>query len=122
VLEEDGVHVDEDGPAPALLLPRHRLQEHPERVGVEHELVHRERPPLLPDHDSHRRRRRGWARGRGLVVERAVADAGRRRRRPPQEDAAAGHGDGAAMAGRPFPLRSDSWWLLLPAPRDGGCS
>lgn len=119
VLEEDGVDVDEDGAAPAVLLARHRLEEQPERVGVEHEAVHRERPPLLPDHDRHRGRRR--RRGPRVVVvvgrgaEGAVADAGRRGRRPPEEDAAAGHGDGGS--GRRVP-RSASWRPFSAAPRD----
>nr|ACN31230.1 unknown [Zea mays] len=43
VLEEDGVDVHEDGagaaPGPALLPARRRLQEQPERVGVEHEAI-----------------------------------------------------------------------------------
>jgi hypothetical protein len=92
VLEQDGVDVDEE--APSLLLPRRRLQEDAERVGVEHATVHRERPPLLPDHHRHRRRFVGGG------VEGAVAEAGVRGRRPPEEDAAAGHGeaDGAAAS------------------------
>jgi hypothetical protein len=58
VLEEDGVDIHEDGaaPGPALLPARRRLQEQPERVGGEHEAVHRECPPLLLDHERGRRR------------------------------------------------------------------
>jgi hypothetical protein len=86
VLEQDGVDVDEEEvpAAPALLPPRRRLEEHAERVRVQHEPVHRERPPLLPDHDRHR-----MVFGGG--VQRAVAEAGVRGQRPPEEDAAAGH-------------------------------
>jgi hypothetical protein len=87
VLEQDGVDVDEEEvpAAPAPLPPRRRLQEHAERVGVQHEPVHRERAPLLPDHDPHRGGVFGGIQG-------AVSEAGVRGRRPPEEDAAAaGH-------------------------------
>jgi|UniRef100_A0A804RAL8 hypothetical protein len=115
VLEEDGVDVHEDGagaaPGPALLPARRRLQEQPERVGVEHEAVHRERPPLLPDHDRHRRRRGGGVGRR--VDEGAVADARRRGRRPPEEHAAAGHGGGHRRMFLALLLASRWWGLAL---------